>query len=212
MANSAFSVVGLAHKVMLAGETQGHTPETFNRLAEHPTLLRDILKVLEGSAQIVPTEMAVKPFVQMVQSTLTVLPNLTFTERIALGKYDWTNPDITSERFPHNPATVGEWELDLFWPNCKISSEEAKKRVEVDGWVVAEWEHELAFGAAFPDEQRKYPVVALGSVCSVRGDRYVLVLWRDGLVERGVRLCHVGGVWDPRYRFLRVRKVQRSVA
>ena len=50
---SAFSVVGLAHKMCLAAERQGYTPDLLNTLAEHPTLLGDMLKVQLGCASIV---------------------------------------------------------------------------------------------------------------------------------------------------------------
>lgn len=146
-----------------------------------------------------------------VQTTLTVPPHLTILERIALGVYDWKSEDITGKRFPHDAATVGEWEFDLFYPNCSISSEDAVSRAEVDGWTVAKAEHLLAFGQAFPEEQRKFPIIALGSVYSVFSGRYVLALWSDD-GKRGVVLDGWGVGWGSNYRLLRVRKVEQSVA
>lgn len=162
--------------------------------------------VIDTGLRTEPTLVATTP-----ENTLTVPPNLTFSERIALGKYDWKNNEITESRFPHSTATVGVWEYDLYHPNCSISSEDAKSSAEVDGWHVAEAEHLLAFGAAFPDVQRKFPVIALGSVCEVNGRRYVLGLWR-GNDDRGLYLHGWGGGWLAVYRFLRVRKVQQLVA
>lgn len=51
---SAFSAVGLAHKVCLAAEEQGYTPELLNTLAEHPTLLGELRKVQLGLSEIKP--------------------------------------------------------------------------------------------------------------------------------------------------------------
>src|SRR3989338_6119858 len=51
-AKSAFSAVGLAHKVCLAAEEQGYTPELLNILAEHPTLLGELRKVQLGLSEI----------------------------------------------------------------------------------------------------------------------------------------------------------------
>ena len=66
-AKSAFSVLGLAHKMCLAAEEQGYTPELINTLAEHPTLLRDMLQVQLGLAEITYPEhiinCAADPFV-----------------------------------------------------------------------------------------------------------------------------------------------------
>lgn len=207
MANSAFSVVGLAHKLFLAGETQGHTPETFNKLAENPTLLGDILNVLEGRACIVPIDIEMKSIAQATRrNTLTVLPSLTLAERIAAGMYYWNNSEITSERFPDDPTTIGKWEWELVGYDHRSSSKNTKAALEVDGWVSAKWEHLLAFGTAFPEAQCKNPIIALGSVCSVDGSRFVLGLWRVS-GGRCVHLRRWDDVWRSFFRFLRVRKI-----
>jgi hypothetical protein len=49
---SAFSIVGLAHKVCLAAEEQGYDPELLNALAENPTLLGQMLQVQRGFAEV----------------------------------------------------------------------------------------------------------------------------------------------------------------
>lgn len=53
---SAFSVVGLAHKVCLSAEAQGYTPELLNALAEHPVLFQQLLQVQHGYATITAVE------------------------------------------------------------------------------------------------------------------------------------------------------------
>ncbi len=202
--------VGTANELKMAFRRAGYEASEVKSLSEGDILAR-VREVLLGRAEIVPIEMVMKPVSQLVHNTFTVPLYLTLAERITAGKYDWTNPDIISERFPHNPTTVGDWEFDLISPNNSISSEKAKKEVEVDGWAAAEWEHVLTYGAAFPDEQKKFPIIALGSVCEVGGRRYVLGLWYDGNGKRGVRFCSVVEGFDPFYRFLRVRKVNTSV-
>lgn len=49
---SAFSVVGLAHKVCLSAEEQGYTPEPLNSLAENSDLFRQLLQVQRGYAEM----------------------------------------------------------------------------------------------------------------------------------------------------------------
>ena len=49
---SAFSAVGLAHKVCLAAEEQGWTPERLNALAENSTLFSQMLQVQLGFAEV----------------------------------------------------------------------------------------------------------------------------------------------------------------
>lgn len=146
---------------------------------------------------------------QAIRNTITVVSNLTLEQRIALGKYGWRNSDINEKRSPHDVATIGEWEYDLYHPNRDISSEDAVVGAEVDGWIVAKAEHLLSFGESFPEEQRKYPIIALGSVCGVGDGRHVLGLWVDGSGRRLVLRCWSDD-WDSRVRFLRVRKVQSS--
>jgi hypothetical protein len=56
---SAFSSVGLAHKLCLAAEGQGYTPELLNALAEHQTLLGELRKVQLGLSEIKPIAHAI---------------------------------------------------------------------------------------------------------------------------------------------------------
>lgn len=150
-----------------------------------------------------PTVVAATP-----KNTLVVLPSLTFSERIALGRYDWKDEDINEQRFHHNQATIGEWEYDLYHPNCSISSEDAKSSAEVDGWHVAEADHLLAFGATFPDVQQMIPIIALGSMSKIGGYPYVLGLWRFS-GERYLDLYGRDGGFSADFHFLRVRRVSK---
>jgi hypothetical protein len=137
---------------------------------------------------------------------IVVSPSLTISKRIALGSYDWKNDDITSRWFPHNSTTVGEWEYDMYHPDCSISSEDAKKGAEVDGWVVGKTDHLLALGEQFPDLQRQFRVIALGSVSKIYHRPHVLGLW-ESRGERGLGLYSWNTPWKWRFRFLRVRMV-----
>jgi hypothetical protein len=67
------------------------------------------------------------------------------------------------------------------------------------------YEELLGFAEKYPDEQRKYPIVALGSESGVRGDRHVAYLWYD---DRGrcLLLYWIDYDWRVTFRFLAVRK------
>ena len=54
MSKSAFSLLGLAHKLFLSAEAQGYTPKLINELAEHPDLFRQLLLLQLGYAELVP--------------------------------------------------------------------------------------------------------------------------------------------------------------
>lgn len=143
--------------------------------------------------------------------TVTVTPGL-FSDRVAAGKYDCNCAvdDITVKHAPHDPVTVGEWEWDLVGYGNSIYSESAKKSIEVEGWLAAQSEHILAYGAAYPEVQRKCPIVALGSVSEVGGNPYVIALWSDGAGRRGIGLYDWKCMWSPYCHFLRVRKISNS--
>jgi hypothetical protein len=140
-----------------------------------------------------------------IVKAINVIPDLSLTERI--DKYCWFDSDLDEKMFPHDPTTVGEWEWKLVHIDRDISSEDAKSAVEVDGWSPAKAEHLLTFGAMFPEEQRKYPIVALGSVGEPDGRRLVLILDTDDS-GRHLDLCGWCGDWHRIFRFLVVRKVQ----
>ena len=96
-------------------------------------------------------------------SAITVDYGLPLEHMIAAGRYDWIDDDITAERFPVKGEGVAEFETKLFRFDV-VSSGNAIKEIEAQGWQAAGIEHLLSFGAANPDEQRKYPIVALGSI------------------------------------------------
>jgi hypothetical protein len=67
----------------------------------------------------------------------------------------------------------------------------------------------LAHGATHPDEQRKFPIIGLGSVALVGSRPGVPELGKDGSL-RYLGLRWFDGGWLPYYRFLAVRKVSGS--
>ena len=122
------------------------------------------------------------------------------------GKYDWSNTDINDKNFKTSHTGQKEVEMKLFHFNRYVESEEAIREMKKEGYRPAELHELLAFGAKYPDEQRKYPIVALGSVWRYwDGYRHVPYLWRDGS-ERNLNLNYFVLRWLGHYRFLAVRK------
>jgi hypothetical protein len=132
---------------------------------------------------------------------------------IACGHYDWKNDDITPKRFPLKGEGIVEVEACLFHFNREIESKDAIKAIESadkdNPWSASQIEHILAFGAFFPEEQRKFPIIGLGSVAEIRGDRYVPALWKLGS-KRSLDLSWFGSRWFGHCRFLAVRKVSAT--
>jgi hypothetical protein len=143
-----------------------------------------------------------------VLGTITVLGGISLADRIAVGCYDGSiNLSITEENLPHDPASVGEWEWKIFHFERNVSSEEVDVAITADGWQAAKMEHLLAFGEKYlyPNEQHWLPVFALGSTCSLGGDRRVLELKFDG-AKRCLDLGYWDGGWVSGCLFLAVRK------
>jgi len=129
-------------------------------------------------------------------------------QMIANGDYDWVNDDITEEHFPREKTKGKEKvDLELIHFNKSISSDNAIAELKKLGMRPATLPELLAFGAAYTNKQREFPIVALGSAWRVWYDsRSVPCLW-SGSVGRYLDLGWLGGGWRESYRFLAVREV-----
>ena len=85
------------------------------------------------------------------------------------------------------------------------STDEVLAEMDRRGLRPALYEELLGFAEKYPDEQRKYPIVALGSEADVGGRRRVAYLW-DGGDGRSLNLGWIGSGWNDDYRFLAARK------
>lgn len=85
------------------------------------------------------------------------------------------------------------------------SADEVLDEMDRKGLRPALYEELLGFAEKFPDEQLKFPIVALGSEKIMLGFRGVAHLWRedDG---RHLDLRWIEGGWCGAYRFLAVRE------
>ena len=135
--------------------------------------------------------------------------DMTLEQMIAAGNYDWKNDDITAKRFPRVGKGKVEFEDTLFHFDRGISSEDAVKEILAadtkNPWEPGKIENTLAYGAKNPEEQRRFPIIGLGSVAEVDGYRGVPCLGEGGS-ERYLYLDWWDGDWRGRYRFLAVRK------
>jgi hypothetical protein len=127
-------------------------------------------------------------------------------DMIAAGKYDWKNSDITAARFPVEGTGKKQFRTKLFHFDRCISSEDAVAAMKAENFIPGTHVHGLAFGATFPEEQRKHPIVCLGSSAQVYGRRFVVCLFGND-AKRDLHLSFWGVGWDGRWRFLGVQEV-----
>ena len=127
-------------------------------------------------------------------------------DMISAGKYDWVNGDIIAENFPISGSGQAELNAELVHFNRIMESGDVLKELDKLGLRPANIAELLAFGAKYPDKQREFPIIALGSVWQNRyGYRYVPELW-SGSVRRKLNLHWLGDRWDEDDRFLAFRK------
>ena len=112
---------------------------------------------------------------QKVDETYKVIVDygLSLAEMVKAGKYDWFNDDITDKRFEVQGDGQHEVELVLVHLNRNATTKEVLEYLHNQGLEPAKIEHLLAFGATYPELQKQFPIIALGSsFVDVSGDRF----------------------------------------
>jgi hypothetical protein len=144
---------------------------------------------------------------------ITIDYGMSLDDMIDAGTYYSSTGYITARRFPVQGEGVVQYQAKLFRFDRYISSEHAVAAIKADDrhnpWEPAKIEGLLEYGAANPEEQRKYPIIALGSVAEVRGDHCVPYLYADGN-DRHLDLGSSDDGWDVRCRFLAIRKLSSA--
>lgn len=129
------------------------------------------------------------------------------------GNYDLFY-NVTDDNFPVETSSCSkhccrshteEVEVHLVHFDKRMTSDEAKRELDKQGLRPATVQELLALGAQYPDLQRRFSIVALGSERAVRdGEREAPTLWgfitRDAVVSRR----RVG--WESPFRFAAVSK------
>jgi len=122
------------------------------------------------------------------------------------GVYDWENSDITSNNFPTIRKGKAKIVLHLIHLNREVNSEPTIAELDKIGLRPAETHELLALGAAHPELQRQFPIIALGSVWQVRpGYRRVPFLSRH-VSKRRLLLSWFDFGWLADCRFAAVPK------
>jgi len=130
--------------------------------------------------------------------------DLSVKELLKAGKYDWQNEDITDKNFPSTEKGEKEVEFGMFHFKRGISSEDAIAEMKKAGYRPSTMKELLSFGKNNPDLQRKYPIIALGSVAELGGARHVGFLHGNGSGRDAGPDCFGSG-WGDYCRFLAVR-------
>jgi len=159
----------------------------------------------KGADTATQTAEAVEPSTDMsVEGSykITVTADENF---VKAGNYDWVSPNINPKNFDVKENRLGDVEVSIIHIFRPMSSEDITKWMNEKGFKPGNLLELCALGAKFPDLQRQYPIVALGSSCVVGGYRAVPYL-DGGDSLRYLGLDYRAGDWDAGCRFLAVRK------
>ncbi len=157
--------------------------------------------------------------------TLSVDYSRSLAKMVKAGNYDYVNNNIIEKNFPlhfrsqtevtavgggpfRTPGRVHEdnGEFVLVHLDRIATTDEVLQHLNKLGLEPAEIEELLAFGEKYPDIQREYPIVVLGSVWrSPDGYRFCPGLYGDS-GRRVLRLRWIDYRWHEDYRFLARRK------
>ena len=187
------------------GELARAQHEVFNRVQDGSL---SVTKALDGLRALVAGDhqAAVGRNDGKATYRVAVSYQLGLAEMVKRGKYDWVSRGITPENFPLNGKGEVAAELVLVHFDKYVTSEQARARMKDQGLEPARIEHLLALGETNPELQRKFPIVALGSVVVFAdGGRSVPYL-DGGADERSLHLLVESNDWRDDYRFLAFRK------
>lgn len=133
----------------------------------NPTV-RDAVRQALGLPPLCPQPAVSPPY------AVTVDYSQSLENMVEAGEYDVVSKEITAQNFPVSGTGTVEEELFLVHFGRLIKSEDAiteMAQMEM-GLEPAPIEYSLAFGAKYPDVQRKFPIVCLrSSGVSPYGDR-----------------------------------------
>ncbi len=158
--------------------------------------------LLDRFAQVL-AQAASKP-----RETFPLLVNydLPVEDAVNAGNYQAVNSSITTRNFP--PARRGQARLEIILVrfDIRMTSEKVLGELGKEGLRPVELREFLAFGAEYPEVQRRFSVVALGSECrDHRGYRSVPCLY-EASEGRYLDLHWWDDGWYSYSRFAAVRR------
>ena len=152
-------------------------------------------------------------FLNRAKNFLSILSDLSLTDlahRIARGKYDWVNSDINEKNFPTTVDKDYEVEYRLFHYETSKSSDSAIAEMEKEGFRAGNLVELLKLGEIHPELQRKFPIVALGSILRAARDNRSVPVLLYGSDKRKLGLGWFDGNWGSGSRFLGVRLIAQA--
>lgn len=166
----------------------GGTDDNLRQIISNHQLRKELAKMLVGNtANIYP---------------INVVGNI--NDAVKSGNYDWSNSDISDKHFTADQPHDCDLILKHFGKD--MSTDAVLKALDAEGLRPATMSELLALGAQYPELQRQFPIIALGSVWQdLFGSRYVGYLFSYGS-KRELNLRYYDYDWSDLCRFAAIRK------
>lgn len=135
--------------------------------------------------------------------------DLLLEDRIAEGGYGAKTPIISSSRIAKSDLKGTKYySFKLFIFLNERTTTQIKDLIQKDNavapWKIANLDHLLAFGAEYPDEQIRGPIVALGtSIILSKSVNFPMLQYRHD--TRALSVTDEQIKWEPAYSFLAYR-------
>lgn len=158
------------------------------RILKEPRLRQDIAKLLvSGDGVVYPVE---------------IMAN-SIAELVGRGNYEWYCRDINDRNFRVDPDHKAEIVLKNFpWMMTTKGVQGEMLKLGLRPATMCEL---LAFGAKYPDIQRQFPILALGSLWKSPTGYNLVGCLRRLIGERRLCLQMADLHWDSHWRFAAVR-------
>jgi hypothetical protein len=197
------------HRVM---EEAGLSYEDLQAPIDDPEMRERLVTAWKNGARVEvrytqPMTFTVFPPIEIDYRPFLKDPNEAFQQMVAAGSYGEVNQHFTHENFPiRMRGEVVRVTPVLVHVNRAVRPAEGLREVYTsnDLWRPGV-EHGLAFGAKYPKEQEKYPIVIpCAPWRTPHGDKRVPALGK--CIVRNVTLVRFDGIFYQDTRFLAVRK------
>lgn len=186
--------------------------------ARHSTFYMSVLKKIQNMTD---EDLRKKLFAGQANPVFLIHSIKSIRKGIKKGNYDWIYNYITEgeenreliKRLEKRDVPK-EIEVELVHFNKSISTRDALKELDKMGYRPATPQELLAFGAEYPEEQKKHSITALPTQEEIDndsvfrsdgGDRRALCLYWFG-AARNLRLAWLENDWPASWRFLVARK------
>jgi len=137
--------------------------EAVLKLVNNNRELSDILETKNPSWEAAEIIVSLEPKVYKTYKVVIDYEK-SFTEMKELGKYDYSECWVNDRNYPIMGIGQHRLEMVLVHLNRFASIREVEYYLMRQKLTPAKLEHLLAFGAAYPELQRQFPIVAIGSV------------------------------------------------